>query len=65
MTNNSEINKVIIETVENSCDDQEVQELIKDVLKYELDIWNRHVLPSTIQDEYERIVDQVLKRSKQ
>ena len=65
MANNSEINQLIIQTVENSCDDKEVQELIKEALQYELDIWNRHVMPSTIQDEYERIVDQVIKRSKQ
>ncbi len=65
MANHSEINKLIIETVENACEDETVQDLIKEALQYELDIWNRHILPSTIKDEYERMVDRVLKREPQ
>lgn len=62
MPNNSEINKLIIQTVENCCDDESVRELIKESLQYELDIWNRHILPSTINDEYERMVDRIIKK---
>jgi len=62
MANHSEINKLIIQTVEKTCDDEAVQDLIKESLQYELDIWNRHILPSTIKDEYEQIVEKVLKR---
>ena len=63
MANNSEINQLIIKTVENHCDNSIISELIRKALQYELDIWNRHVLPSTIKDEYERMVDRVLKGS--
>jgi hypothetical protein len=63
MANNSEINQLIIKTVENNCDDPTITDLIRESLQYELDIWNRHVLPSTIKDEYERMVDRVLKES--
>ena len=62
MANNTEINQLIIQTVENACDDQSVQKLIKEALQYELDIWNRHILPSTIKDEYERMVEKTIKK---
>ncbi|MFH1289842.1 MAG: hypothetical protein ABIH92_00360 [Nanoarchaeota archaeon] len=62
MPNNTEINELIIQTVENTCDDLSVQELIKEALQYELDIWNRHILPSAIKDEYERMVEKTIKR---
>ena len=62
MANNSEINKLIIQTVENNCPDKNVQELIKKALQYELDIWNRPVMKSTIKDEYEHIVEKVMKK---
>ena len=65
ITNNSEINKLIIQTVENSCEDQEVQELIKEALQYELDIWNRPVMGSAIKEEYEHIVEKIMKRAEQ
>ena len=65
MANNSEINKLIIQTVENSWEDKCVQELIKDALQYELDIWNRPVMGSTIKEEYEHIVEKVLKKVEQ
>lgn len=63
MPNNSEINELIIQTVEGSCKDKAVLELIKEALQYELDIWNRHISTSTIKDEYERMVEKTLKRS--
>lgn len=65
MAHNSEINKLILQTVENYCEDETIQDLIKEALQYELDIWNRHILPSTIKDEFERMVERVLKRAEQ
>jgi hypothetical protein len=62
MTNNSEINKLIIQTVESSCKDKGVRELIKESLQYELDIWNRPVMGSTIKEEYEHIVEKIMKQ---
>lgn len=62
MPNNSEINKLVIQAVEDNCKDPSVLELIKEALQYELDIWNRHIHSSTIKDEYERMVERVLKR---
>ena len=62
MPDSSEINELIIQTVESACKNKLVRELIKEALQYELDIWNRHILPSTIKDEYERMVENVIKR---
>ena len=62
MSNSSEINELITKTVEDNCKNKAVQDLIKEALQYELDIWNRHIMPSTIKDEYERMVENVLKR---
>lgn len=64
MSNNSEINSLIIETVESACTDESVKKLIKEALQYELDIWNRPILPSTIKEEYERIVDKIAREGK-
>ena len=62
MSEISEINKLIIETIENCCDDENIVKLIKSALRYELDIWNRHVFPSSIIDQYEIMVNKVLRR---
>jgi len=64
MSDSSEINKLIIETVETCCDKKTVRSLIEEALQYELDIWNRHILPSTIKDEYDRMVERVIKEDK-
>ena len=62
MPDSSEINEIIIQTVKSACTNRLVRELINEALQYELDIWNRHILPSTIKDEYERMVENVIKR---
>lgn len=64
MSKNSEINKLIIETIENASDDKIVKELIKELLQYELDTWNRNILPSSVKDTYDQIVDNIIKRGK-
>lgn len=63
MLNNSEINELITQTVENNCNDSAVKELLKEALQFELDIWNRHIHSSTIKDEYDRMVEKILKRT--
>lgn len=62
MIEGSEFNKLILETIDEHCDDRDVKNLIQKSLKYELDIWNRHIRASEIGDEYEQMVDDVLKR---
>jgi len=64
MSSNSEINQLIIETVEQASTDDSVKRLIKEALQYELDIWNRPVLPSAIKDEYDRIVEKITREDK-
>ena len=64
MKDNSEINKLIIQTIESSCENPLAKNLIKNALQYELDIWNRGVMPSTIMDEYERLVEKAMKKEK-
>lgn len=63
MSEMSEINKLIIETIENCCDNENIIKLIKATLRYELDIWNRHVFSSSIVDQYEIMVNKILRRS--
>jgi hypothetical protein len=61
MIEGSEFNKLILETIDEHCDDEDVKNFIRKSLKYELDIWNRHIRSSEIDDEYEQMVDDVLK----
>lgn len=60
MIEGSEFNKLILETINEHCDDPDVKTLIQMSLRYELDIWNRHIRSSEIEDEYEQMVDDVL-----
>lgn len=64
MIDGSEFNKLILETIDEHCDDLNVKNLIQKSLRYELDIWNRHIRPSEIEDEYEQMVEDVLKGRK-
>ena len=64
MIEGSEFNKLILETIDEHCDDSDVKNFIRKSLKYELDIWNRHIRSSEIDDEYEQMVDDVLKGRK-
>ncbi len=64
MIEGSEFNKLILETIDENCDDPNVKNLIQKSLRYELDIWNRHIRPSEIEDEYEQMVEDVLKGRK-
>jgi hypothetical protein len=64
MIEGSEFNKLILETIDEHCDDPDVNNLIKKALRYELDIWNRGIRPSEIDDEYEQMVVDVLKGRK-
>lgn len=61
MIEGSEFNKLILETIDEHCDDMDVKNFIQKSLKYELDIWNRHIRSSEIDDEYEQMVDNILK----
>ncbi|ACL16706.1 hypothetical protein [Methanosphaerula palustris] len=61
MKEGSEFNKLILETIDEHCDDRKVKRLIRESLRYELDIWNRHIRSSEIEDEYEQMVNDVLK----
>lgn len=64
MIEGSEFNKLIIETINDHCEDPDVKNLIQKSLRYELDIWNRHIRSADIEDTYEQMVDDVLKERK-
>ena len=64
MIEGSEFNKLILDTIDEYCTDSNVRELIQQSLQYELDIWNRHIQPSIILDEYERIIENIIKRGR-
>jgi|APFre7841882654_1041346.scaffolds.fasta_scaffold64222_2 hypothetical protein len=64
MIEGSEFNKLILETIDENCDDPDIKNLIQKSLQYELDIWNRQVRSPEIEDEYAQMVDDVLKGRK-
>lgn len=61
MPGNSEINTLIIKTIESASSDETVNKLIKEALQYELDIWNRPILDSEIKEEYDRMVEKLVR----
>lgn len=61
MANELDINKLIIEILDEHCNDENVKKLIDQSLRYELDIWNRHIRKNDIEDHYESIVDKIVK----
>jgi hypothetical protein len=65
MIDGSEFNKLILETIDEHCDNPDVKSLIQKSLRYELDIWNRHIRLSEIEDQYEQMINIVLKGRKQ
>ena len=56
-----DINSLIIETLDEYCEDNNIKKLIAQSLKYELNIWNRHVRKSEIENHYEFMVDKIVK----
>jgi len=62
MIEGSEFNKLILETIDEHCEDPDIKTLIQKSLRYELDIWNRHIRSSEIEDEYTQMVEDVLRR---
>lgn len=61
MSKYAKVNELIIQTIEQTSSDENVTKLIKQSLQYELDIWNRHIFPSTIKDEYEHMVEKTIR----
>jgi hypothetical protein len=64
MNSKSELNKLILETIDAHCKNDAVQELIHRALQYELDIWNRHIGTAEIIDEYQRTIEKIVKENK-
>ena len=62
VVNELDINKLIIETLDEYCNNENVKKLIDQSLRYELDIWNRHIQKNDIEDHYELIVDKIVKK---
>jgi len=61
MEGNFEFNKLIIETIYENCKNPFVKKFIKKSLRYELDIWNRHIRQSEIDDQYNIIAEEIIK----
>ncbi len=62
MTNDSEMNQIILEVIDQLCTDDRVKEFIHEALRHELNIWNRDVSPHTILESYELMVDKIVKK---
>jgi len=61
VANELDINKLIIEILDEHCNDENVKKLIDQSLRYELDIWNRQIRSNDIENHYELIVDKIVK----
>lgn len=61
MTDTSELNQVIIDTIAENCNNNDVLYLIYDSLMYELDIWNRRLLQSEIDGQYQLILEKIIR----
>jgi len=61
MVDSLEINQLIMETIHENSPNESVVQIIREVLQYELDIWNRYVPKSEILNQYELIVNRNIK----
>lgn len=52
-----EVNYLIGDTINAICPDENVKRLIKRVLQYELDTYNRHPRKADIMEAYQQIVN--------
>ena len=59
MVENKEINKIIEDTIKEITSDKKVISLLNKSLKYELDIWNRSIPNSNINDKYDDVINEV------
>lgn len=61
MVEYTEINQLIMETIDEYSTDILVKKFIRNALRYELDIWNRHIRKSEIEDQYHAMVEKSIK----
>lgn len=61
MAEELDINQLITETIDENCDDLHVKKLIKQSLRYELDIWNRHLRNIEIENQYNLILEKIVR----
>lgn len=61
MKSKSEINKMIIDTIDKLCNDENIRLLIEQSLQYELDNWSRIQINSKIEEDYKIILDRISK----
>lgn len=61
MAGGLEINQLIMEAIYDYSPNESVTRLVLDSLQYELDIWNRYLPKSEIENQYEMIVNRIVK----
>ena len=61
MSEGLELNTIIQETINKTCDDEETLDFIVDCLQYELDNWNRQILHTEIMGKYEFMLERKLR----
>ena len=57
MTENYEFNELITTTLYERCPDENVKKLLKRILQYELDTYNRNPRKTDVMAEYKQMVD--------
>lgn len=66
MAEGIDINELIMGTIDDLCIGRpDIHELISQALDYEMDIWNRRILTSEIEGQYDLIVSRIITRTTQ
>ena len=65
MSSELEINKLITEAIYELSPDRNVSKLLRELLQYELDIWNRFPRKSEITSQYELMVEKISREMKE
>ena len=61
MVDSIELNEIIIHTIDQLAPDNILRVFLKKAIKYELDIWKRHVIKSDINTQYNIMLEKTLK----
>ena len=59
MTTEYEINSLILSTISEHCKEPKIQKLIRDAMRYEIDMYNREPRATELETKYLSIIDHI------
>ncbi|WP_319643369.1 hypothetical protein [Methanovulcanius yangii] len=59
MVTEYEINSLILETIDEHCTDPQIRKLIREAMRYEIDMYHRNPRPADIEAKYLSIIDRI------